>query len=277
MMPIADVFRNGNPAFAHRAVPGPVDVEQVGLFRRLATKPQPALAGIPNPKLKFRPAQPGCSVGFRDPQDQFVMAGTFGAVAQKNQELFVLSNNHVFADTNNGLPGDDIYQAGRADGGTNVDRIATLHRFVPITLGGQIPNRVDAAIGKLLPGVITDSQICTIGQINGAGVAEENMPVCKHGRTTGFTEGTVFDPSVDALVGMDHNNPSVVALFQNQLRINVAAPFSAFGLPGDSGSLVLNRETHEAVALYNAGPPGGEYGLANRIEDVLAEAQIKLL
>ena len=229
-------------------------------------------------RSRQRPVMAGISAAhFR------VTAGTISCFclstdAEDSEEaVFVLSNNHVFADTNKGVAGDDLYQAGRADGGTNVDRIATLHRFVPITLGGQTPNRVDAAIGKMLPGVTTDSQICTIGQINGAGVAEENMPVCKHGRTTGYTEGTVFDPSVDALIGMDHNNPSLVALFQNQLRIDVAAPFLAFGLSGDSGSLVLNRETHEAVALYNAGPPGGEYGLANRIEDVLAETRIKLM
>jgi glutathione S-transferase len=29
MSAIADVFRNGNPAFAHRALPGPVDLEQI--------------------------------------------------------------------------------------------------------------------------------------------------------------------------------------------------------------------------------------------------------
>jgi hypothetical protein len=38
----------------------PVDVEESGLFRRFA----PAM---PNPKTKIRPAQPGCSVGYQDP------------------------------------------------------------------------------------------------------------------------------------------------------------------------------------------------------------------
>ncbi len=228
------------------------------------SRQRPVMAGISGAHFRVTAGTISCFCRSTDAEDG-------------EETIFVLSNNHVFGDTNRGLAGDDLFQASPADGGTNVDRIATLHRFVPIALGGQIPNRVDAAIGKMLVGVMTDSQICTIGQINGAGVAEENMPVCKHGRTTGYTEGTVFDPSVDALVGMDHSNPSVIALFQNQIRINVAAPFSAFGLGGDSGSLVLNRETHEAVALYNAGPAGGEYGLANRIEDVLAEMRIKLL
>lgn len=191
--------------------------------------------------------------------------------------VYVLSNNHVFADVNKAQIGDDLFQHSPNDGGTNADRFAVLHRFVPILLGGQQPNRVDAAIGELLPHVHIDRQICTIGYLSGTGTANENMQVCKHGRTTGYTEGVVFDPSIDSLVGMDHNNPAIVALFQNQLRINVTAPFSAFGLGGDSGSLVVNRETREAVGLYNAGPSGGQYGLANRIQDVLAEMQIELL
>ena len=39
---------------------------------------------MPNPKTKIRPAQPGCSVGFRDPGNQFIMAGTFGALAKNS-------------------------------------------------------------------------------------------------------------------------------------------------------------------------------------------------
>lgn len=53
----------------------PVDVEETGLFRRFAST-------LPNPKTKIRPAQPGCSVGYEDPQRLIVMAGTFGAVVK---------------------------------------------------------------------------------------------------------------------------------------------------------------------------------------------------
>lgn len=212
-----------------------------------------------------------------------VTAGTIACFCTSTREgddadtVYALSNNHVFADVNKAQIGDDLLQHSPNDGGTSPDRFAVLQRFVPIQLGGQQPNRVDAAIGEILPGVQVDRQICTIGRLSGTGMAKENMQVCKHGRTTGYTEGVVFDPSIDSLVGMDHSDPDIVALFQNQLRINVIAPFSAFGLGGDSGSLVVNRETREAVGLYNAGPPGGQYGLANRIQDVLAEMEVELL
>ena len=46
-------------------------VVAVGLVR--AFQPAP-----PNPRSRLRPARPGCSVGFRDPGNTFVMAGTFG-------------------------------------------------------------------------------------------------------------------------------------------------------------------------------------------------------
>jgi len=210
-----------------------------------------------------------------------VTAGTIACFCRSTVEgdaasTFVLSNNHVFADVNRAQLGDDLLQPGPADGGTGVDRFATLHRFVQIQLGGHTPNRVDAAIGRPLPGTEINSQVCTIGHVNGVAEAEEKMNVCKHGRTSGYTEGIVFDPSLDALVGMDHNDSSIVARFVNQLRINVTPPFPAFGLGGDSGSLVVNQLTRAAVGLYNAGPAGGEYGLANRIQDVLAELEIEL-
>ena len=61
-----------------------------------------------------------------------------------------------------------------------------------------------------------------------------------------------------ALVGMDHTDPKVVALFGNQMRIETLPPYTAFGLPGDSGSLVVKKRGSRAVGLYFAGPPGGE-------------------
>lgn len=239
----------------------------------------PAVAPCTNVRrARQRPVMAGISSAHFN-----VTAGTIACFCNSTKEgddpdtVYVLSNNHVFADVNKAQIGDDLFQHSPNDGGTNADRFAVLHRFVPILLGGQQPNRVDAAIGELLPQVQIDRQVCTIGYLSGTGTANENLQVCKHGRTTGYTEGVVFDPSIDSLVGMDHNNPAIVALFQNQLRINVTAPFSAFGLGGDSGSLVVNRETCEAVGLYNAGPSGGQYGLANRIQDVLTEMQIELL
>jgi hypothetical protein len=103
------------------------------------------------------------------------------------------------------------------------------------------------------------------------------MQVRKHGRTTGYTEGEVTDESYDALIGMDQSDPSLVALFENQMRLERIGPYPAIGLGGDSGALVLSKDQAQAVGLYFAGPPSGLYGVANHVEDVLSELEIQLL
>src|SRR5439155_17893891 len=116
----------------------PVDVEETGVFRRFASKRKatsasPDKAAMPNPKTKMQPAQPGCSIGFRDPNDQFVMAGTFGAVVKDSAGQYILSNNHVLADESQLQPGAPIFQPGLLDGGDpNTDQIAALTRFIKL-------------------------------------------------------------------------------------------------------------------------------------------------
>lgn len=231
-----------------------------------------------NRKNRQRPVVAGISAAHLD-----ITTGTIAYFCRSTRHgdhpatVYVLSNNHVFANVNRAQIGDDLYQPGPADNGNSGDHFADLYRFVPITLGGNTPNRVDAAIGALLPGIEFQREVCQIGRIDGIEQAVEDLEVRKHGRTTGFTEGKVTDESYNALVGMDHNDPSIVALFENQIRIESIAPHIAFGLGGDSGSLVVQRSTARAVGLYFAGPPSGSYGVANHMADVLAELQIELL
>lgn len=231
-----------------------------------------------NRRQRQRPVIAGISAGHFN-----ITAGTIGYFCRSTRHgddpahVFVLSNNHVFADVNQAQADDDLYQPGPADGGTATDHFADLTRWVPIQLGGTVPNRVDAAIGRMRTGVAHQVEICSIGSITGTAPATEGMQVRKHGRTSGYTEGEVTDDSYDALVGMDHNDDSVVALFENQMRIKAIAPYPAIGLGGDSGSLVVSKATAVAVGLYFAGPPSGTYGIANHIQDVLNEMEIQLL
>lgn len=78
---------------------------------------------------RFRPVPGGVSAGHRD-----ITAGTNSCTVRDGDTgapLF-LSNCHVYADSNAGQIGDDIYQPGPADGGGPADAVASLHRFVPI-------------------------------------------------------------------------------------------------------------------------------------------------
>lgn len=227
---------------------------------------------------RLRPVPGGVSTGHLA-----VTAGTIACFCRSirpgddPEAICVLSNNHIYADVNKALPGDPLLQQARVDGGTVGDAIALLERFVPIKLGGVLRNRVDAAIGRLLPGVPFDPAICSIGAVAGNAPPVEGMRVRKHGRTTGLTEGRISDLTYDVLVGMDHMDPTIVALFEDQIRIEQVAPHPAFGLGGDSGSLVVTSDGNRAVGLYFAGPEGGAYGIANPIDEVLAKLQIELI
>ncbi|MFN8374452.1 MAG: hypothetical protein U0694_16440, partial [Anaerolineae bacterium] len=83
------------------------------------------------PRERFRPTIPvGVSMGHYK-----VTAGTLGAVVRdrRTRDTLLLSNNHVFANSNEAGAGDPILQPGAIDGGQNpADVVAKLERFVPL-------------------------------------------------------------------------------------------------------------------------------------------------
>ncbi|MFC7219768.1 hypothetical protein ACFQLX_16590 [Streptomyces polyrhachis] len=100
---------------------------------------------------RLRPCPAGYSIG-----NIRVTAGTLGSVVYDflpgattdppgpglgvPAKFYVLSNNHVLADSNRAQPGSPILQPGVFDGGMDPqDRIATLERFVSIQFAPQIP------------------------------------------------------------------------------------------------------------------------------------------
>ena len=251
----------------------PTDVEQVGIFRRLAAtgaaraRRQPA-GPMPNPRTKIRPAQPGCSIGFQDPNNQFVMAGTFGAVVKDNGGMYVLSNNHVLADENRLKTGAAIFQPGLLDGGNpSTDQIAELTRF--ITLQPTTPNTVDCAIAKALKNNLISKDILYIGAPTGAEDAAIDMIVHKFGRTTDYTAGHITSVDTDVTVQYDIGNLT----FTGQIIV-VGLGGTAFSGAGDSGSLILQRGTNKAVGLLFAG--SSTHTIANHITEVLQELNVTL-
>lgn len=238
---------------------------------------------------KVRPVKPGYSIGhFR------VSAGTLGAIVKHQHMDMLLSNNHVLADSNRGVSGHDILQPGPMDG--NGDRIATLYDFVemymePVTcsiayavekvlntaarfVGSRhrmraysekmVPNYVDAAVA--LPLVDVDPEIQDIGRPHPRTVkAELNMPVHKTGRTTGHTRGVV----TQILATVTVRYPNGVALFRNQIGISTES--ANFGLPGDSGSLILSGLN--PAALLFAGGDGITFG--NPIDRVMKDMKVR--
>ena len=224
-----------------------------------------------------RPLVAGVSVAHHD-----VTAGTIAAFVRSRRPgddaegVHLLSNNHVLADVDRGHPGDDVYQPGPYDGGTAKDLVARLTRALPVHLGGRVANRVDAAIARLVEGQAYRAEICSIGPVAELAEARVGLGVRKHGRTTGLTAGSVSDVSYDALVEMDDAGGE--ARFVDQVRLVRRAPHRAFGLGGDSGSLVVTAGlAARAVGLYFAGPEDGTYGVANPIAEVLDALEVELL
>src|SRR3989337_1269463 len=80
------------------------------------------------PRDRVPAAIDGISTGHRA-----ITAGTLGCLVRKGGQLFILSNNHVLANSNDARRGDAILQPGPHDGGRfPEDHIADLEDFVPI-------------------------------------------------------------------------------------------------------------------------------------------------
>jgi hypothetical protein len=249
----------------------PVDVEQTGFFRAFAVPNKKKTTGagvIPNPKMRYRPAQPGSSIGFQfPPPSNMVMAGTFGAVVKDAAGTYILSNNHVLADEGKLPPGAPIFQPGLLDGGNaNVDKVATLTRFIPLNPG--VNNKVDGAIAKGINATILSKNILHIGAPAGAAPAMIDMRVHKFGRTTSYTVGRIISVATDVTVGYEAGNIT----FADQIII--VGGQGSFSAAGDSGSLILERQTNKAVGLLFAG--SASHTIANHIADVLQALNVTL-
>ena len=210
----------------------------------------------------YRPVVCGVSVGHSNVD----AAGTLGCLVEKEGNHYILSNNHVLADSNNATSGDAVIQPGSIDGGTSPeDNIATLEPYSEIDFSGDA-NDIDAAIAQVGDAnqTLVSPEIIDIGTPSTTSCpASLGQTVRKSGRTTGHTVGVVEDISGDFWVG--YGNES--ALFEDQIVV-IGIDADPFSTPGDSGSLIVDKQMLEPVALLFA---GNNFGLtiANHINLVL--------
>ncbi len=230
-------------------------------------------------RSRFRPAPAGVSVGhFR------ITAGTIGGWAKgegaRANRLLMVSNNHVLANSNNSVFGDNILQPGQADGGQNpADRVAILERFVPINFSGG-NNFVDCATGWCWPNLVRRSHVYHGGTAVpkfykvGSGIVapQVNMIVGKSGRTTDLTQGRISATGVAINVNY---GAAGVAHFVDQFSV-VSVNANPFSAGGDSGSFVWQWVNGlPVVGLLFAG--GGGTTFCNRISRVVTALDIALL
>lgn len=197
-------------------------------------------------KWRVRPVEGGYSVAHEK-----VTAGTYAtAVTDRSpypgipRRYYVLSNNHVLANSNNAQIGDPILQPGPFDGGTYPqDMIARLSRFVPIRFNDRDAcNYVDAAIAEG-PFQILDREIYWIGYVKGVANAQVGMLVQKTGRTTNYTTGRVT--AINGTFTVNYGGGRWARFCRQIVTTNMSAG-------GDSGSLLCDLNEN-AVGLLFAG------------------------
>lgn len=252
-----------------------------------------------SPTQRFRPAPGGVSIGHKG-----ITAGTFGCLVEKNGRKFILSNNHVLANSNDASIGDIILQPGPYDNGDlQNDSIAKLYEFtriyfdgMPLPGGGDgsdcpfakffgiLLNAFAASVGsqtRLLParvqGVENLVDAAIAKPLNEYDILDEILNI---GKPNGIAEGSLGTQvkkmgrttgltqgtihQIDATVKVNYG-ANKVATFTDQL---VAGAMSQ---GGDSGSTVLN-EHNRIVGLLFAG--SNTTTIINRIQNVISALNI---
>ena len=234
----------------------PVAIEVTGMF-----------VARTDPKARFtRPVPIGVSTGHPD-----ITAGTIGCrVKDASGNVYALSNNHVYANSNKAAIGDNVLQPGPYDGGQDPeDAIGTLAVFEPIEFNGP-NNTIDAAIARSTIGEVGYATPSDggYGTPNTTPVdAKIGQLVQKYGRTTGRTQGQVSEINVTVDVCYKMAGPfrcKELARFVDQIAITPGS----FSDGGDSGSLIVTDDgNNNPVGLLFAG--SDTRTIANRIDLVL--------
>jgi hypothetical protein len=246
-------------------------------------------------QTQSEPVKLGTSGGnINDANGDSCCSGTLGSLVTRNGTQYILSNNHVLADSDAGVAGDSITQPGLIEvycQSSSTNTVAHLSEFFDLETG-PIP-KVDAAIAQVVSGAVdTSGNILLLGGTLTNGVPNPgavgvgsttaggltpvqainspyNGAVAKSGRTTGLTCSTIIGTDVASSVPYyahcGDTNPSFTVNYTDLIAVNGGD----FSDSGDSGSLIVTQSTAEAVALLFAGSDTDTVG--NPITDVLPD------
>jgi len=229
------------------------DVVEIGRIRKLQ--------GF---RERYRPTPAGVSTSRADQ----TAAGTIGwFMVDEDGNIYLLSNNHVWANENNAAQGDKIVQPGLLDGGDpENDVIAELYDWIDIDFTGN-PNTVDVALATPIDLSQVYTSIMELGGITGKADPVQGGKAKKVGRSTGYTEGIITDVSATLNVEYD----SGTALFQDVFIVEGENIVQA----GDSGSPVLD-ENNKFLGLLFAGNDEGTVLIACKASNIETAFQSKL-
>ncbi len=223
--------------------------------------------------------------------------GTLGALVEDaGGNRYVLGNNHIFARSDQAIPGESMIQPALIDNGCTpygegpgTTPVASL---VAYPLLDAPTTRVDAALARVSPGSVdpagailelgtrqADNTLAAAppGISSTAGRGEQprlGMTVAKSGRTTGLTCGSITALDTEILVDYYRDCAETEHAFRKRFTGQMVASGNHFADAGDSGSLVVDGATAEPVGLFFAGGvdnTGVEQAIANPVGDVLGD------
>ncbi len=223
--------------------------------------------------------KPGGSIGHYK-----ITAGTLGGFVEDADNYYMMSNNHVFANSNQCFHGDPIVAPGPSDAGSSApDVVGTLDKYAPLSKIKR--DGVDAALARFTDAVdfFEPWDYAGIGTIKKTPVSDRFSVnrVIKKGRTTGVTRGVVTAFELDG-IQINYGTPSDPAIitFDDQIEIVGATSTKAFSAGGDSGSFIIDRDTMQVYALlYGGGPDsqGIDRTVAHFIPDVFKQLKVSLV
>jgi hypothetical protein len=216
--------------------------------------------------------------------------GTLGALISRSGNQYILGSSHVLARDDSASLGESIIQPGLIDSSCSAStatNVANLSQFVNLENPRSGVPLVDAALaqvagGKVDPlGTILELGGNTNGSLpasgpphGGAGVTPaeavssvHNGLVAKSGRSTGLTCSSIQAINVTAVVQYQKGcgtGATFTSTFSNLVDIHDGT----FSAEGDSGSLIVTRDTADPVALLLASSDTDTLG--NSISDVLS-------
>src|SRR3989442_10454861 len=197
-------------------------------------------------------------------------SGTLGSLVSRGGAEFILGNNHVLARSDQAKPGEAISQPGLVDNRCKAgNTVAHLTQAAPLKTSG-----VDAALAAVVSGGVDSSgTILDLGTnqdpappAGTLATAAMGMAVAKSGRSSGLTCSSV--QTINTSVRIDYQTScnggtTFTVTFNNQEVVGGGR----FWPPGNSGSLIVDSQTAQPVALLYGGNSTGTVG--NPIQAVL--------
>jgi hypothetical protein len=239
----------------------PTDVIEIGRLGRNGRKPKKITddsAPQPGSRIRVKTDAPNVNSG---------ATGTIGMKVADNDGHYILGCNHILA-VNGRVPKNaEIVWAKFVD---PEEAIAVPYIHVP--LSRHCDNPVDCALARIKePDKVQAMFPASIGMVNDQLMAPQHgMTVTKAGATTDTTDGAIVDISADLYVEYSFGR----FRFANQVVVKTAEDELEFATRGDSGSIVVSKETNQPVAMIFAA--SGTFAVACQLSEVLTLLQEKI-